>query len=532
VYAHYKDRRLAAQARLFLQQGKYREAFLTTQQILAANPTNVEACRVMADLTERAKDPSTLVWRRKVAQLSPSLENRLTLAAAALLFERPPLPLASQTLEGIQAQHQETAAYHVIAAQLALKLNRLKDAETHFQEAARLEPERESHQLNLAVLRLQSKDAKVIADARATLQQLTASPRLRAFALRSLVSESLEKKDLERARQFSGQLLTQLEAGFGDRVQHLDILYSTHSSAFHSFLSSVRNEAATNEIHIYQLSSWMSPRGMASEALTWIESLAPDMRGRQPVPKATVECLLARKDWNKLESFLNDQKWAGQDFVRLALLALALRNQDLRDAAGLRLQGSVRLASKHAETLAVLSQMFESWGWQSEADEMLQLLLKTFPNEQWAARAVCLAYYSNGNTPALYAVYNTLLKSGPADAPTKNNFAMTCLLLNTNLNQAHALAEEAYRTESRNPAFVSTRAFSLHVQGKNSEALALFQTLPAADLDTPGIALYYAITLAAANDVEQAHKYLSLAEHAQLLPEERSLLEQAKRPQK
>src|SRR5437762_540631 len=78
-YTRYKEQRLAVQARLFLQHGRYKEAFLTTQQILGANPANVDGCRFMAELTERAKDPSTLIWRRRVAELSPALENRLAL---------------------------------------------------------------------------------------------------------------------------------------------------------------------------------------------------------------------------------------------------------------------------------------------------------------------------------------------------------------------------------------------------------------------------------------------------------------------
>jgi len=104
------------------------------------------------------------------------------------------------------------------------------------------------------------------------------------------------------------------------------------------------------------------------------------------------------------------------------------------------------------------------------------------------------------------------------------------LLQNTNASQARALAEEVYRSEPRNAAFVSTHAFSLHTQGKHSEALAVFQTLPSADLESPGIALYYGLALVAAGKIEQAQKYLSLARHAQLLPEERKLLEQTKRP--
>jgi len=160
---------------------------------------------------------------------------------------------------------------------------------------------------------------------------------------------------------------------------------------------------------------------------------------------------------------------------------------------------------------------------------LLKLLAKEFPDERWASQALCLAYYSKGNTAGLYETYNRMLQSGHFDAATKNNFAMICLLLNMNVQQAHALAEAAYRTEPHNAAFVSTRAFSLHAQGKHSEALALFRTLPGTDLETPAIALYYGLALVASGEVEQAQKYLSFAGRAQLLPEEKRLLEQTQR---
>ena len=532
VYARYKEQRLTLQARLFLQDGNYQEAFLTTQQILGANPANVDACRFMAELTERAKDPSTLIWRRRVAELSPTFENRLTLAAAALLFERPPYPLAQQTSEEIRALGQETAAYHVIAAQLSLKQNQFAEAQAHYQQAIRLEPEKESHQLNLAVLRLQSKDPGIVAGARATLERLCDHPRLGTFALRSLVSESLEKKERERALQFSKQLLTRPQAVFGDRVRHLSILHSAGDSAVDTFLSTLRHEASTNELSVYQLANWMIGRGRAEEALGWIETLPPELQARQPVPKAVVEGLLARKDWPKLESFLKGQQWGGQDFVRLALMSRALRHQALNDSAQSRLQEAVRMGSRRVESLVILNQLLESWGWQTEADEVLQHLVKRFPKERRALQAVAMTYHARGNTPGLYEVFNLILKSNPGDALTMNNFAMVCLLLNTNLNQAHFLAEQAYTSAPGNPAFVSTRAFSLHSQGKHSEALEIFATLPRADLETPGVALYYAMALAAAGEVEQAPKYSSLAEHAQLLPEEKQLLEQTKKTRK
>ncbi len=532
-YRQHKQRKLTTQARQSLDAGKYREAFLLTRQLLAANPQNVEACRFMAELTEHARDPSTLVWRQQVAQLAPTLENRLTLAAAAMLFERPPYPLAHQTLEGIAAADR-TAAYHSIAAQLALKLNQLDEAETHFQEAIRLAPEKESHQLNLAVVRLQSRDPAVVAEARATLERFATHSQLGVFALRTLVSQSLDKKERERALQFSETLLAQPQAAFGDRVQHLNILFLSQSPGLEEFLGTLRTQASTNELQVHQLAGWMSARDRAAEALAWIESLPPERQRAQPVPQAVVECLLALKDWARLESFLKTQQWAGQEFVHLALTSLALRHQGLRDSAQLKLQEAVREAAKRAETLLLLSQTLESWGWQTEADELLQQVVKRFPNDRRATHAVSLIYYAKGNTAALYDVFNAMLKANSGDAATKNNLAMMCLLLNRDLDRAYQLAEEACESDPKNPSYVSTRAFALQWRGKPAEARALLETLPAAELESPGIALYYALALHANGESERARKFASRippGREARFLPEERRLLEELRKPQ-
>ncbi len=79
------------------------------------------------------------------------------------------------------------ADYHVVAAELAMKLGRASAAASHFEAAARLEPTNELHQVNLSVLRLQSADDAVASTARATLERLSGSPGVGAVALRWLI---------------------------------------------------------------------------------------------------------------------------------------------------------------------------------------------------------------------------------------------------------------------------------------------------------------------------------------------------------
>jgi len=166
AYRHYKERRSLALTRQFLARGDFRNASLSARQTLQANPRNVEACRVMAELAQRSRSPHLLDWRRRIVELAPTIENKLLLASAALREQDPPYPLASQTLEGLNTAGKAVAAWHVMEAELALKLHKLPEARAQFEEAARLEPSNELHQVNLAVLRLQSTNSADAAGAR------------------------------------------------------------------------------------------------------------------------------------------------------------------------------------------------------------------------------------------------------------------------------------------------------------------------------------------------------------------------------
>src|SRR5205823_11080383 len=122
-------------------------------------------------------------------------------------------PLATQTLDELAPAAKDVAAYHVVAAELALKLRKFGEAENQFREAGRLEPTNELHQLNLAVLRLQSTNAAAAAEARATLERLRSSPKIGTVALRWLVAQTLQNRELSVAEAFSEELLHDPKAG-------------------------------------------------------------------------------------------------------------------------------------------------------------------------------------------------------------------------------------------------------------------------------------------------------------------------------
>ncbi len=204
AYRHYKERCSVAQAKAFMTQTDYRSASMSARKALVLNSNNLEACLIMADLSDLSRSPAVLDWRRRIADLAPTLQNRLLLASTSLRTQSKPYSIAGQTLQELADSAGNSADYHVLAAELDMKLGRRSEAITHYEAAARLEPANELHQSNLSVLRLLSTNVAVAATARSTLERLSASPEVGAVALRSLITDCLRRGDLVGAARFSG----------------------------------------------------------------------------------------------------------------------------------------------------------------------------------------------------------------------------------------------------------------------------------------------------------------------------------------
>jgi len=124
-------------------------------------------------------------------------------------------------------------------------------------------------------------------------------------------------------------------------------------------------------------------------------------------------------------------------------------------------------------------------------------------------------------------LYSQELKRSPSDLAMKNNLAMTALLLDAQELKPHELAREVYEKAPTNAAYVSTYAFSLHLQKKDAEALKVIERLKPQELQNPSIAGYYGLILKATGNGAKAKVYLESASKARLLPEEKKLFDRA-----
>jgi Flp pilus assembly protein TadD len=527
AYRHYKEDRSLAQAKAFMARADYPDASLSARKALLLNSNNLEACVIMADLSELSRSPGVVDWRRRIADLAPTLTNRLLLASTCLRVQGKPYSIAAQTLEELAGSAHDSAAYHVVAAELALKLGNQSDAAAHFDAAARLEPTNELHQVNLSVLRLASTNDTVASAARATLERLRASPEVGAVALRWLVGDALRREDMAGAARFSSQLLADPRSDLADRLEHLGILQQTKSPDFNAFLGSVQRDSLTNAAAVYTTASWMLGHGLAEGARQYLTNCPAKLRAEQPVPLALVDCYFARRDWLGLEVFLLDKKWQDLEFLRFAFLSRAASQQQQDLAADSRWRSAVREAGTQLGPLSSLLSLARNWGRPKAEEDLLWRIGQHFPRERWALRDLARLYSAAGNTRGLNRLYAMMANYDSTNFVVQNNLAATSLLLKLNLSQAHQLARELYASHPEEAIIASTYAYSLHLQGRTKEGLDVLEKLKPETLELPPVALYYGLLASAAGDPAKAGKYLALAQKAELLPEEKTLLADA-----
>ncbi len=524
AYRKHRETVSMQKARDYLAKGDVRNANLMARQTLLANPNNLEACRMIAEIAEALRHPLALDYRRRAVEIEPSISNKLQLASTALRAQGPPFPLATQTLDDLADTARNDASYHVLRGELSLKMKKPAVAEEEFAEASRLDPTNELHQLNLAVLRLHSTNAVQAAQAKATLERLRAHPQLGAVALRWLVAESFGQKDYAAATRFSQLLLTNKYATLDDRLQHLTLLRQNSPAQVTAFLAETQRGATNSAGAVYGVAIWMINHSLAQETMDWLGSLPAKVRAEQPVPLALVDAYQARKDWAGLEVFLQNQQWNELEFLRLAYLSQAALKQGQEQAADTRWRLALQKAEDRLGALTALLSMATSWRRDQAREELLWQITHRYPRERWALNELSRTYQVTGDTRALNRVYSSMASFNPNDRMAANDYAATSLLLNINLAKAHQAAKDGYLQHPDDAVIASTYALSLHLQNRTREGIVILEKLKPASLQDPQIALYYGVLLAADGQTNKAAPFLALARKARLLPEEKALL--------
>ncbi|MGB8353158.1 MAG: hypothetical protein WCD79_04665 [Chthoniobacteraceae bacterium] len=528
VYAHWEPGYLAGKARQSIAKKDFAGAQLQLMRALQINSGNVMATRVAAELLEAVGSPEAVQWRSHVLDLTPnSTEDKLAWLAAAIRFNQP--AAVDKAKSTFTATEKGTAGYEACTGALAASHGNFEESAKHYIEALRRDPNNISIQFDYAGMQLASPDWDVRRAGIDSMKHLGSDVRVSTAAHRALIHALAGNGSLKEALAESLPFQSSPDAGFEDRLTHLDILDRLANPEAAAYLVSLQGEAKKTPKTAGLLIGWMNGRGKSRAAIEWALTL-PKAFGSIPQCAASIaDCYVAVHDWTGLENLMNAVKWKEFEFLRLALLARAERENGKDDIYDVTWQSALTAAIGSSSSLGQLRQVVSTWGpaWKSQLNSIISALGKQWGDTN-ALQYLYVEYTKERDTSKLREVTGEIVKASPSNRNAINNFAIFSMLIKQDLTDAVNMARQLHETDSHNAAFASTYAYGLHLTGYSGQGLKIMESLDPDQLNEPAIAAYYGILLAANNKPDRATEFLRIAQkEGDPLPEEKALIETA-----
>lgn len=510
-----------------LGKGDIKHSMLDARVAYELNPLDVEANRIIAQGLEAAGSPAAREWRSRLDALRPGdAENLIAWSKDSLAAGYP--DTATDVLARVKPDDRNSAAYHDVAARIAVTRRDEAQAESHWKEAARLDPKVERYRLNLAVLQRKSGEGTAREEAMEALRELAAKPDSAHAAQRAMLADAMARGDGDRAKEAAAALASAPGATFQDRLMQLSVLQKMKDPEFSTMLARLREDAVEKPGELYELLSWMSGHDLVLLVVEWLRELPPDVLAKPPVCLAVAETRTRAKDWETLQREVEVGKWGTSEFARHAYEALALERQNEHKESVASWELALTATEQRPERLEVLAQLAGAWGWEDRSTELLWKLTATGSAPHKALDTLWEIAARSRNTEQMRAISKLRMKADPRSLEARNNFACLSLLTRSTEGGIHEIADALFKEAPDNPDVVATYALSLYRREKSAEALSAMQTLKPVQLREPTVARYLGIFLAAVEHGEEAGEYLALGEKGFILPEETALISEAK----
>jgi len=522
AYNWLKQERFMALSKSALAESRLENAQLWAFEALKRNPERLAANRLVIQVFEAQGHPMTVFWHSRLIQLqkNPPSKDYLAWAASALRYGQ--VKTAQHALDLIP-EPERKVEYCSLSAGVALALGDKKRADVFFVQAARWEPGRPIHEINLAALRLDVHDPALAQEARMRLEKLSGDPQDGLAALRALAKDASQRRDFPAYLRLSREILKRAPGGWEDRLQELDASES-EVSVESATLAELKTLAVQNPLHVASLASWMIAHGRAQECLLWLDGQNENLRNLFPVQMSRCDVLWSLGDFAGMEEFLQRIEWRKLDTLRLALLAKVSRQQGSPDFKE-RWETAVKSTTSMDGMALLLGQWVLKWGWESEASGLFWTVARAKTSERSQALQLLLeTAYWQGKALNVYQVVSEQLSDNPQNTVYQNNHTYLSLLLNINRASAIRNAEDLQERYPSNPIVRNTYALACYFSGKHVEALELLNKWPEPE-DQPSLAFKWALLLASGGQQELSSVYRKKAAQARLMDEERRLLD-------
>lgn len=529
AYRSWRESSLLKNATAMMAKEDFEEATRAAREVLQLHPDSLAAFHILAEASEKQNRPETVAWRAQIARLEPgNLDSQLNLASAALRFGR--LDTARKALEGVPPTQRDRAPYHVVAGWLARAQGNDADVEMHFAAAVAQEPANDLYQFNLAVLRIRSSAPEKSEEARKVLERLKGVPAYRAGSLRALLSDAIQRNDLESADTLAQDLQMSQQVTFSDYLLCLEFYRKLDGKKFGALLEKVKPVAARNLQDLALLMDWLNKNGLVGDVLKWMEKLRSEITANPPPAIAIADAFAEAKNWSRLKRWTRSGAWGDSEYLRLAYQAYSSKQarQTSSDAEFSSLWRSAeRAAVEHPDREINLARLASKWNLPAEAEQLWLRVAKEAPLRREALDALFRIYRANNDLSNLYRIAQRLHENSPNEPALAANCARLALHVDQNPAEGHRLAKETYEHAPDDVNAAMTYAFSLYTLGRTPEGIEIMKKLPPEGLHDPHAAVYAAVLLLDENQAPAAQEYIAAAQAGSIFPEEKRLLDEA-----
>ncbi len=530
LYRDWRQNRLLRLAASMLREEKFNEAAQTAREVVKLDPDSLPAYYILAEAAEKQNLEEAVSWRAQITRLLPKdPDSQLNLASAALRFGK--LDLARKALDQVTPSDRDRAAFHVVAGWLARAEGNFAEQEEQFAAAVKKEPGNDLYQFNLAALQIQSSDPQKSARARDTLDRLSKLAPFRSGALRALLNDAVARNDPTAADNFAQQLQMSQEVTFGDYLLCLNFYRKLDEKKFRLLLERVKPFAVRDASELASLMNWMNENGLAADVVKWIDKLSPDKLSSPPASIAVADAYANVRNWSRLKRWAHAGAWGESEYLRLAYQAIAVQrsHQNAADTEFEALWRSAEQATNEQSKRDLdLARLASKWNLQKESEQLWLRVAKNPPMRREAFDALRRLYRANNNLEKLYDILQRLHESSPNEAPITADLARLGLNIDQNTKQSYDLAKEAYDRAPNEVNCAVTYAFFLSRLGRSAEGLEIIQKLPTDQLHDPHAAVYVALLLLEANQIDAAKEYIGTTDDAKVYLEEKKLLDEAR----
>lgn len=529
-YDRWDAKRSVERAKVFYEKRDFTHAMLDARRALEVDPADVEATRVFAKSVEAIRAPGAVQWRSRLDSIIPGdVENILAWARDA--FEEGDVSTAERVLKTLKPADQNNPVYHDLAASIAMGRRETAGAESHWAEAARLDPKEERYRLSLSAVRLESKAPGVRAGAIEALRELALKTPRNIKALRALTVDAMRHREFATARELAETLAAEPGAGFSDKLIRLSVLRSLNEAGARSYLIELRDASFSRPADLTQLIVWMNTQDLAMLVEEWMPLLPAEVVSKPPVCVVLAESFVKAAQWTKLRAMIENGSWGEADYLRRAFLSRTLDRLGETDAGAAEWKEALAAGMNSADAvlrLQTLAKAAAEWGWKERGEDVLWKMSERYGCPRWALDSLWAGALQRGDSAQLQTLSGIMAKANSKDFGLRNNYIFLSLLTRTEEGNPQMAAEELYKEHPGNAIIASTYALALYQKGMPEKSVAIMGALKPEELREPQIAIYYGIFLTAVGQVGKAEEFLQLGGKWPLLPEEKALLARVK----